>query len=185
MTQIVTLVKGSSAVVIQATKVEEIIVNKMIKVIKPITPASIKAPGTLIVDLKKLEHVFNIAGFIGSDLGSGNHPADLERTTSGEPAYDSGDTAGYSSAKGVKDSLIKNILYTKGNIDLYYRDLVDSDYSDAYNDGVATSTTNIKTVLDKVSIQDVVLRADVLSGVTSQARLYPIQLNLTRGKIRA
>lgn len=165
MTQAVYLKKGSTTIYIESAKVDEIIVNKVIKVQKPVVKnkQNAKVPGTLLVDLKKIEHVFNIIGFLSNKNGSGNES--------------------YASSKAVKQSLIINILFKSGDIELHYRDLVDKDYGDEYNDGNPASDNHIKTVLDKVSITDASLRADA-SGDSTGIKRYSLQINLTRGKIR-
>jgi len=185
MTQIVTLVKGSYAIVIRSAKVEEILTNELTKIERPVVKSQqgTRTPGTTVSDKKKIVHVFNIQGVIDAEVGGGNNPADYERTTSGQPAYDSGDTAGYSTAKNVKISLIKNILYPSGDIELYYRDLVDSDYGSTYYDNTAASTTHVKVSLDKISIQETSLRVDDRLN-TDNALRYDVQINLTRGRTR-
>lgn len=173
MTQIVNLTKirddGSTTVYIEANKVDEILVNPLIKISMPIPAVSSKTPETRLLDLKRIAHVFNIDGFLSVSAESGNNGATWSGGT-------------MSTAKDVKDALIKDILYLSGNIELRYRNVVDRDYSLKYYDNKDTSTTHVKTLLDKISVQESILRAeDRNSGVV---RRYSIKINLTRGKVR-
>jgi len=171
MTQAVYLTKGSTTVYIESAKVDELITNAMIKVNMPVTPnkQDTKAPGTLVVDLKKIQHVFNIMGYLSASHDSDNYGG----------AWSGGTMT---SAKDVKSALVKDILFSSGDIELHYRDLVDTDYSENYNDNKPCSSTFVRVSLDKVSITD----GSIISDTPTEAGInrYKIQINLTRGKIR-
>ena len=159
--QIVKLSKGETSVYIEAQKVEEILQDNVIKIELPQVSGDQggdKAPLTFSVGLNRIKHVFNIQGFLSARTGSGNE------TT-------------YSTAKEVKDALIKNILYPAGSIQLEYRNYVDSDYGSKYGDDSSAETTYVKTVLDKVSLIDASLRTDASN---TEVTRYSIQINLTK-----
>jgi len=153
---------------IQSAKVEENVTDpNLITVERAFIGAdqTTKGGGTLIVKLNRFKHSFTIQGYLSNEQGSGNES--------------------YGSAKEVKDSLIKNILYSQGDIEFHYRDYSDSDYSDYYGDGsTGTSSTYIKCAVSKLSITDASLRADYMSGAVVQTARFNIDLELIRGKIK-
>jgi len=158
--QAVKLVKGTaSGVFIESAKVEEVLVNKVIKVSMPIVDPATRSPGALVKDLKRFEHLFVITGFVSASSGSGNE--------------------GFGSAKAVKDHLIKNIFYPAGDIELHYRSQADSDYGSKYWDNSLAKTTYVKVSLDKISFGDD-------NAVGGQDAAYPpkykVVMNLFRGK---
>jgi len=163
MAQLIKLQKGSNYIMIETTKVEESLVNKLIKIQRPVVKGNQNTynPGTGIVDIKRIEHIFTIDGFISYD----------ENTH----------IAGVSDATGVKNFFIRNILYPKGEIELFYRNQKDSDYGSYYWNKSAASTEHIKTNLDKVTIRDVALRG---GDSTNSPKRYGILINLTRGKVK-
>jgi len=163
--QIVKLKKGSTEIYIESAKVEESIANKVIKVLRPLTKSAqdSKNPGTILVDLKRIEHIFNITGFLSAEPGSGNES--------------------YADAKAVKDALVRDILYPSGDIELHYRGYTDKDYGKYYGDSslVPADTDHVKVIFDKVTITDAGIRKE--KSASSPTR-YNIILNLTRGKIK-
>lgn len=68
----VILTKGSITVDIAATKVEQDLQNKIIKIQMPVRKSNqdTTAPTTKIVDLKRIEHVITVYGFLLSDSTS-------------------------------------------------------------------------------------------------------------------
>jgi hypothetical protein len=170
MSQALYLKKGSTVVYIEASEVDESFGNTLTKVPKPVTKSNqgTRQPGTLIVDLKRIEHLFIITGFLSASAESGNKGS----------AWSGGTM---STAKDVKNALIKDILFSSGDIELHYRNYVDSDYGATYNDGTISSSDHIKVALDKFTIKDQILRSDVSAGGTDR---FSITISLTRGKIK-
>lgn len=95
----VTLTKGSYSIVIDATKVEEDIQNKISKVPIPMTKSRLQSgqsPTTKIISLKRVIHTYSISGFIRAQ--------------------------GSYTATEAKNVLIDNILFSAGTIYLNWRD---------------------------------------------------------------
>jgi len=160
---------GTYEVFIQSAKVEENITDpNLISIERSFigVDQTTKGAGTLFVKLNRFKHTFNIQGYLSNEDGSGNES--------------------YASAKLVKDDLIKYILYGQGDIELHYRDYIDSDYSTVYGDNstVPGGIDHVKCALSKVSITDASLRADYMSGTTVQVARYNIDLELFRGKTK-
>lgn len=172
MTQVVYLKKGTTKVYVSSAKVEEVLSNILIKVQRPQskTTQNSKNPGTLFVDIKKIEHMFNIQGYLDATAISGNAGLSWSGGT-------------MTTANHVRLALIKDILYNSGDIELYYRNYKDLDYGSYYGTGESVDGGNdhIKCQLDKINISDVSLRADVSSNAVER---YNISLSLTRGKVK-
>ena len=144
MAQAVKLVKGGNTVWIEATKIDEDLINTPISFELPVIKdkQDIESPNTLIIDIKKVKHIFTIAGFLSATVESGN-------------------SGTYADAKAVRDALIKDILYAKGDIQLYIRGYADSDISYS-SDGkyknqspaVSFATDHMKVSLIKITITD-------------------------------
>jgi hypothetical protein len=173
MTQVVRLRKNNTGyyVYIEAVSVDESLSNKLIKIPRPITKIGIatgKRPETVLVDLKRLEHNFTITGFISASTDSGNYGLSWSEGT-------------ITTAKDAKNALIRDILYTSDDIELYYRDYKDSDYITTYTKGGVASDTHIKVTLEKVSISD---KSDKADAANSKANRYPVSISLIRGRIQ-
>ena len=169
--QVVKLMKTgvASGVFIECTKVSEVVSNEMEKISMPYSKASqdVYNPGTLLLDLKKMIHSFSIQGYLSAEQGSGNE--------------------GYGDAYTVRNHLIKNIIHGSAQIQLHYRNYVDRDLGNYFADkSQGTSTTYISVGLDKISFDDVSLRADkTISGINiAYVNKYSVQMSLTCGKNR-
>lgn len=163
-----------TTVYIEAAKVDEILANKFMKSDRPLVGEEnqdTKNTGTMIKDLKKFSHVFNIQGYLSASETSGN--AGLQW---------SGGDGTMRTTKDVKNALIKDIIYPSGDIELHYRDYKDTDYGEYYGNKLPDAATDhVKVNIDKLQLTDASLRTDVDSTAVNR---YAIQINLTRGKIK-
>jgi len=169
--QVIALAKGTTTVYLGVQKVEEILSDGSSKIPRPLTKVNqdIKNPGTLIIGLKTINHVFNVTGFLDASAESGNYGLSWSGGT-------------ISNADDARKALIKDIIYRGGDIEMHYRNYKDSDYGEYYGTGsTGASTTYVKTYLDKISFIDASTRAD--DGSTLVHR-YLVQLALTRGVVR-
>ena len=169
--QVVKLMKTgvASGVFIECEKVEEVISNSLISInrVQSTSVQDTHNPGTQIKDLKDITHSFEIQGYLSARPGSGNE--------------------GFGDAYTARNHLITKILYGSAQIQFHYRHYSDIDYGAYFADkSQGVSSTYIAVNVDKISFDDVALRADrVISGVNiAYVNRYRVQMSLTRGKNR-
>ncbi len=140
---------GSShyRIFIHATMVDEDIQNKTIKIQIPnVSNQNTSAPVTKYKDLKQIEHVFSLQGKIYNQ----------QALIAGATADTAPNT--WLIASQAKNALITYILYSSGNINLYWRAVMKDgvNASTSYSNLMDTdyTTRHATTILDKVKFSD-------------------------------
>jgi len=137
---------GANSVKIVSNKIEQDLKNNMTKIAMPVTAGNqdSKKPSMKILDLKRVEHLITISGFI--------EPQDSLTATQ------------------VKNKLIEDVLFAKGECTLKWRGVGSAAYSSAANE--------VSVYIDKIKFTDHALRLQKLTG----AYRYEVIMDLTVGE---
>lgn len=120
-------IQGITKLRIQVTKITEQIENKFIKIPFPVigNNQDTKAPKTKYKDLKRLNHIFTVEGFIFAQQNQSASGKYYDANIIVKGATFSNPT--YLTAAEAKNALIFYILYPAGDLNLYWRGLAKQD----------------------------------------------------------
>ncbi|HUU77507.1 MAG TPA: hypothetical protein VMX55_04125 [candidate division Zixibacteria bacterium] len=179
-------VSGQTKIAIEVTKIQENLENKTIKIPIPVVSQSNQnsnSPQTKFKDLKRITHVITIEGKIYNQNTWVKNTGELNDETKRQLI----------TATQAKNALIYYILYTYGNLNLYWRGTSSStaDPSDTLSSLMDSTDTDrvVTVVFDKIEFSEIpAQRAEKIYSISdgydydeTNTESYDVTITLTKG----